>query len=600
MTPRLASVVFSLSVLFSALGADWAPPRPASVDELRLAGPWAAAQARAVARLGAAPLDRRDFILADVSLKQPRPFVEFSGDVSGRWIGAAAFLAPQYPQPLAAFPQILAEIPAYQKADGHFGADQHLPAIDRGRDMPILWGNGRLLLGLVEVFQRTGNAQALHTARRIGDYFVATDAVYNKPDNLRSVGGAYADGFATCYFSCIEGLAALGGATGEKRYLDEAGRIAELALSVDNFDGLHAHGRLCAVCGMAGLYAVTGQRRWLEGAQRDWRLFHDRYLLPTGGVKEVLAPKCDRDEGCAECDWLRLNLALWRLTGAGRYLDAAERVLKGHFLYQQFPNGGAGHRLFHQIDGRAVAFQGTSQEAWWCCAEHWPRTTAEVARHAVASGKDGPCINLAIDCEGTVAGPRGKWKVVLRESSDGLRIVLTSPAPTEATLRVHRPGWARTGARVEASGALSVRQTDDAWLLRGVWRGAEQIAVHLPMTLRCEAGPAGTGALLRGHDLLAAHRNPVNAWLLDRPGDVWPMVLWAAALRAVDGRILVPASLAQDPQPQHPEQWKLLELAPLRAVAGEPHEAAWFSFRTCEASAREVAALAAKIRRSQP
>ena len=200
-----------------------------------------------------------------------------------------------------------------------------LPAIDRGRDMPILWGNGRMLIGLVEVYDRTGDPKALETAKRLGDYFVATDPVYDKPENLHNVGGSYSDGFATCYFSCIEGLVALGRVTKDNRYLDEGSGSPSWRCRVDNFDGLHCHGRLCAVRGFADLYAPTGDRHWREAAERDWKIFMDRYRLPTGGVKEVLDTKCNRDEGCAECDWLRLNLSLWRLTGKGRYLDEAER-----------------------------------------------------------------------------------------------------------------------------------------------------------------------------------------------------------------------------------------------------------------------------------
>ena len=54
--------------------------------------------------MGAAPLDKTEFILDDVMLKQHRRFAEYSGDISGRWIGAAAFLAPQFPKAFAAFP----------------------------------------------------------------------------------------------------------------------------------------------------------------------------------------------------------------------------------------------------------------------------------------------------------------------------------------------------------------------------------------------------------------------------------------------------------------------------------------------------------------
>ena len=136
----------------------------------------------------------------------------------------------------------MAAFPLYQKEDGHFGAEQQLPKIERKRDMPILWGNGRLLIGLVEVHDRTGDTSALRLAKRLGDYFITTDPVFDKAENIRGVGGSYADGFVTCYFSCIEGLAGLGRVTKDPRYLEEAKRIAELAASVTNFDGLHSHG----------------------------------------------------------------------------------------------------------------------------------------------------------------------------------------------------------------------------------------------------------------------------------------------------------------------------------------------------------------------
>jgi len=321
----------------------------------------------------------------------------------------------------------------------------------------------------------------------------------------------------------------------------------------------------------------------------------DRYRLPTGGVKEVLEKTCYRDEGCAECDWLRLNLSLGRLTGKGRYLDEAERVLKGHFLYQQFPNGGSGHRFLHQIDGQPVAFEGLSEEAWWCCGEHWARATADITRIAITSGGQGPQINLAIDCEGAVAGPGGPWKATLREFDSGLHITLKSPTATRATVRIHRPAWVREGARIEKPAALSLTDTQEAWRIDGIWNGVQEIVVRWPATLRSEAAADGGGVLLYGHDLLAAHRKPANAWLMEHLGGARPVLLWAAALPAKDGHIMVPASLIADADPTRPEQWKLLELAPLRALTGKRHEAAWFSFLLRAASPDQIAALMTKI-----
>jgi DUF1680 family protein len=596
MNARLLSLVFVVALPI-VMGADsWKSPDPASSDDVRLTGIWGAAQARNAERLAAAPLDKPEFILDDVSLRQHRKFAEYSGDISGRWIGAAAFLAPQFPKPFAALPTILADIPNYQKSDGHFGVEQHLPEISRTRDMPILWGNGRLLIGLVEVYERTGDHKALDAAKKLGDYFISTDPVYDKAENLKSVGGTYSDGFATCYFSCIEGLVGLGRVTKDERYLDAAKRIAELAFSVDDFAGLHSHGRLCAVRGFADLYAATGDAHWRDAAERDWTIFRERYRLPTGGIKEVLNAKCNADEGCSVCDWLRLNLSLWRLTGRPRYLNEAERCLKGHFIFQQFPNGGAGHRLFYQINGQPVAFKGPREEAWWCCSEHWARAMVDVTRLAVTAGQQGPCINLAIDCQSAVAGPGGKWNVSVRETEDGLRIVVKSPTATKAAVRIHRPEWTQDDVRIEKPAGLSLRDDKAAWLVEGVWDGSQALVVHLPTTLRSESAPGDAGVLLRGHDLLVAHRVPANAWLMERLAVARPVVLWAAALPAKDGRIVVPASDAEDADPNNPEQWKLLELAPLRALTGQPHDAAWFSFRLQPASVEQITALTAKIR----
>ena len=579
---------------------SWDVPALAAPEAARLAGPWAAAQALNAERLGATPLDQTEFILDDVALKQHRKFAEYSGDISGRWIGAAAFLAPQFPKPFAAFPAVMAGFPLYQKSDGHFGADQHLPQIERGRDMPILWGNGRLLIGLVEVYDRTSDLSALALAKKLGDYFVATDPVYNKAENIRNVGGSYADGFVTCYFSCIEGMVGLGRVTKDQRYLDEAKRIAGLAAAVTNFDGIHSHGRLCAVRGFADLYALTGEQRWRDAAERDWQIFADRHLLPTGGVKEMLETNCVRDEGCAEADWLRLNLSLWRLTGEGRYLDAAERSLKNHFIYQQFPNGGSGHRVLHQVGGQPVAFQGLSEEAWWCCGEHWARAMADVARSAVTSSPRGLFINLAIDCDTTLAGPGGAWKTALRETGDGFTIRLEPAKPIKAEVRIHRLAVRSPGTQdglVEAPKGLKVKTERDAWIISGTWRGSQELRVRMPVALRVETASDGSGILLRGHDILAAHGVPANAWLTDKLPTTRPVILWSAALPTTGGRIVVPASLVADADPDRPEQWRPLELAPLRVQgAARQSQSAWFSFQPRPAKPERIAALLANGR----
>lgn len=579
----------------AAISANWHPPALPKPQAVWLSGPWALAQALNAQRLAAPPLDQTKFILDDVALREHRKFSEYSGDLSGRWIDVAAFLGPEYPAAFAQFPEVLADLEAYQKPDGHFGANQDFAHLQRDRDMPILWGNGRMLVGLVEVYQQTGQQRALEMALRLGNYFIATDPVFDNRENMKRIGGSYADGFETCYFSCIEGLADLAGVTRNDRFTREAERIAELALSVTNFDGLHTHGRLCAVRGFAELYAVTGEPRWLAATERDWSVLAKQYLLPTGGFKEILSTTCVRDEGCAEADWLRLNLSLWRLTGKSRFLDAAERALDNHFLYQQFANGGAGHRIFYQIQQQPVAFQGISEEAWWCCGEHWGRAMADVQRYMVAGDARHLFVNLLVDGDAVVPGPGGNWKAVLRNSDKELNLALRPPRKISATVQIHRPFWAVDGY-LEAPQGFTVEAHSGSWRVSGTWRGTEELSVHLPRLLRADRTGGDSGVLLSGYDVLAAPDIPANRWLSSRPPSRRPTLLWTPGAGPVDGEWFLPATLDSNPDPGRPEHWHLLQLETLRAQAGEPgHQFAWFSFQPKEVSSEQLSGLIAKL-----
>ncbi len=155
---------------------------------------------------------------------------------------------------------------------------------------------------------------------------------------------------------------------------------------------------------------------------------------------------------------------------------------------------------------------------------------------------------------------------------------------------------AHQGARIEKPDALSVIDGDAAWLVEGDWSVVREITVHLPTALRSEPAPADAAVLLRGHDLLAAHRVPTNDWLMDPLPGTRPIVLWNAALPAENGRIVVPASLDADADPNRPGQWHRLELAPLRSLTDQPHKAAWFSFRLQRATSEQIANLISAVR----
>ena len=74
--------------------------------------------------------------------------------------------------------ELLAEVPKQQRPGGYFAAsgiiDWQQPIDFKGKGggtmMPALWGNARLLCGLVEASRAFNDAALLATAKKLGDF----------------------------------------------------------------------------------------------------------------------------------------------------------------------------------------------------------------------------------------------------------------------------------------------------------------------------------------------------------------------------------------------------------------------------------------------
>jgi hypothetical protein len=228
---------------------------------------------QAVARLGAAPYTL-EWLRSDVSFEQQRAFTNFSGDVSGRFLEVASLTSdPARPSP-ATLPGMLATITNYQKPDGHFGVEvdwtQDPDVMARGT--PILWGNARILLGLVTAYECYQDPRILAAARKLGDFYLSTADILCSPERQKSFHAAtgYATGFATCYFPAIESLVRLHWLTHDPRHLGLARRMATLFYEWDHLPLPHTHGNLCAQYGLLLLHEATGDASYLAHVEARW------------------------------------------------------------------------------------------------------------------------------------------------------------------------------------------------------------------------------------------------------------------------------------------------------------------------------------------
>jgi DUF1680 family protein len=382
---------------------------------------------------GTQPEYTQEFLLEDLRGEPGRRFTNFSGDLSGRWIGALAASSASFGEEFPALGEFVKTALPLQHAEGYFGKsfDAQHPGDD---DLALLWGNGRLLVGLMEYYNLRRDPATLAAARRLGDFLVGIGPAFNSQKMADDFGAGH---FATsyiCWTQQTEGLAALYAETKDAKYRD---LCSDISARMERRPGDHVHGYLCSVRGTLALYHATQDRAYLDRTAAAWNdIQNSGDILITSGVPEAWSPKKKRTEGCAECDWLRLNLALYRATGDDKYLATAESVLFNEFAMNQFASGDFGHAILYED----FTPETVEVRAWWCCTLHGLRAFPDVHDSVFRQQGDKIFYDLPLD---------GKWKsqtaIIEAESrlaTEGkIRLIVENMAGNHS-LTIRKPDWA--------------------------------------------------------------------------------------------------------------------------------------------------------------
>jgi DUF1680 family protein len=438
----------------------WSRPVLPESTQVEMGGVWGAALARGEARIGQDPYSER-YLLADLNFDMNRSFTNYSGDISGRYLELASRSSPPRQPPPVTLSEVMHKIPLLQKPDGHFGADIDWNApIDfnlpftQAKMMPTMWGNGRILLGLIAAYQRFHSPDMLEAARKLGDFYVNVAADrFCDPQRVAEYrkSPGYAGAYVTCVYQGVAGLVQLYRVTHDDKYLKVAERMADFHEEFDTLPVEHSHGSISVHEALLMLYEDTSDVKYLRRVVNRWDAeVSGGYVNPAGGVLEKLQVSFNRDEGCAESDWLRLNLLLWRDTGQTRYLDMAERLLWTEYLANQWADGGYGHRFITTDAQGAYGFGLRSEEALWCCNFHGPLGLLELKSYLAAGSPAGIYYNFPVDFTSPVTVGNQAWTVSSKSlpSTEGApvrcEVALTGNAAAEAgvPLWVRVPGWA--------------------------------------------------------------------------------------------------------------------------------------------------------------
>lgn len=382
---------------------------------------------------GAGPAYAPDFLLEDIRATPGRRFTNFSGDVSGRWVGALSTSAATFGGSFPALQGVVDRTIALQHPDGYFGKTFHYEHPDDD-DLALLWGNGRLLVGLMEYYALNPDPAVLASAKKLGDFLLRIAPNFNSQKMADEFSAVHFASSYICWTQQTEGLAALYAATKDPRYRD---LCAEISKRMERRPGDHVHGYLCSVRGTVDLYNATGDKAHLDRAVAAWDgVMHSGDILITGGVPEAWTPKKIRTEGCAECDWLRLNLSLHRATGDPVFLETAENVYFNEFSMNQFDTGDFGHAMLNGQGTPGIVYV----RAWWCCTLHGLRAFSDVQNSVFRTAGSDVFYDLPID--GHLKLETFSAQATSNLATSGVVEIRILKTDADRALTVRKPSWA--------------------------------------------------------------------------------------------------------------------------------------------------------------
>jgi len=341
------------------------------------------------------PVFTPEFILADVNLNpiDPRRFDNYSGDISGRYIEVLSTACKD--GKCDYLHDIVRQALKYQHPDGRFG-DPALVFKEEliGRDhMPLLWGNGRLLAGLVEYYKLTRNEQVLQAARRLADFFLSAYQEVT-PEVSKRLDGRGADGII-CFTQYTEPLAMLSMLTGDSKYAQAAAKVYP---TLPERTTLHSHGYLTTMRGALQLYEFDKNRQHFDYVVKAYAdlVASDDYTI-FGSVKEYFSnARGGRDEGCSTADFIQLSLHLYKLTGNIDYLERAEFAIFNSLYYNQYFTGDFGSHTLNRNASRPDIMSA----CWWCCTMAGLRVMQVIRNDYFAEVNNGSIkLNLYLDTD---------------------------------------------------------------------------------------------------------------------------------------------------------------------------------------------------------
>jgi DUF1680 family protein len=385
-----------------------------------------------------------------------------------------------------------------------------------GRDSTKVWAPyytlHKILTGLLDVYELTGNEKALETAKGMGTWVHARLSQLSN-ETLIKMWNTYIAGE---YGGMNEVMARLYRLTNEKQYFElaqlfdnikvfygDAQRSHGLAKNVDSFRGLHANQHIPQIVGALEMYRDSKEPSYYHIADNFWYKATQDYSYSIGGVAGARTPanaECftiepatlyehglsvgGQNETCATYNMLKLTKNLFLFDQRGDLMDYYERALYNHILASVSDDSPANTYHVPLRAGSIKRFGNAEMDGFTCCNGTALESSTKLQNSIYFRSQDDQQLYVNLFIPSTLDWTERKVRIVQQTAfpkEDRSRLLIKK-GKGKFDLKIRIPHWATKGASITINGKLQeVNTSPGSYVsLQRKWKKGDLIEIHLP------------------------------------------------------------------------------------------------------------------------
>ncbi|KLT64477.1 beta-L-arabinofuranosidase domain-containing protein [Pedobacter sp. BMA] len=404
----------------------------------------------------------------------------------------------------------------------------------------------KILAGLIEVYEVSGNKKALAIASGMGDWVYTRLSTLPAETRIKMWNTYIAGEFG----GMNESMAHLYRITGKAKYLSTAtlfdnikvfyGDTAHtngLAKNVDIFRGLHANQHIPQIVGSIEMYNASKNPEYFKIADNFWYKMVNDYMYSIGGVAGARNPanaECfvsqpstlyengfsegGQNETCATYNMLKLTGDLFMVNQNPAFMDYYERGLYNHILASVAEDSPANTYHVSLRPGSVKQFSNADMTGFTCCNGTAIESSTKLQNSIYFKSEDNKSLYVNLFIPSTL-----NWnerKVTLIQSTNFPnedQTALTINGSGKFNIYVRVPKWATKGFTVKINGIeQQLIATPGTYLkLSRSWKNGDKIELQMPFQFHLDPvmDQQNIASLFYGPILLAAQEpEPRKEW----------------------------------------------------------------------------------------